>query len=106
MRKLMTILAAMSIAVMSADLASAWDPQRPIELTNPFSAGGDSDLSGRAAMEAAQQYIKQPLITVNRPGAGGAIGYQHIISAPPDGHSLVWTSGSLLTAVNTGNLPF
>lgn len=84
----------------------AWDPQRPIEVTNPFSAGGDSDLSGRTAMDAAQKHLGQPIITVNRPGAGSAIGYNFINTAPPDGQSIVWTSGSLLTVANAGNLPF
>lgn len=102
----------LSIAATAAVLAAlpmpgwAWEPQRPIEVTNPFAAGGDSDLSGRAAMESAKKFIDQPLVTVNRPGAGGSIGYQFMVGAGPDGHSIIWTSGSLLTLVNLGNLPF
>lgn len=81
-------------------------PTRPIELVNPFGAGGDSDVSGRGAAKAAERHLGKPIITVNRPGAGGAIGFASLHSARPDGYTIGWVSSSLLTASNLGNVKF
>jgi tripartite-type tricarboxylate transporter receptor subunit TctC len=43
---------------------------------------------------------------VNRPGAGGAIGYKHVASQKPDGYSLVWNSNSISTTFHSGQLNF
>ena len=81
-------------------------PTRPIELVNPFGAGGDSDVSGRAAAKAAERHLGKPIITVNRPGAGGAIGFASLHAARPDGYTIGWVSSSLLTTSNLGNIKF
>jgi tripartite-type tricarboxylate transporter receptor subunit TctC len=81
-------------------------PTRPIELVNPFGAGGDSDVSGRGAAKAAEKFLRKPIITVNRPGAGGAIGFASLHAARPDGYTIGWVSSSLLTASNLGNVKF
>jgi tripartite-type tricarboxylate transporter receptor subunit TctC len=44
------------------------------------------------------------VIVVNRPGAGGAIGYRYVASQMPDGHSLVWSSNSISTTHHMGLL--
>jgi tripartite-type tricarboxylate transporter receptor subunit TctC len=43
---------------------------------------------------------------VNRPGAGGAIGYRHVAGQKPDGTSLVWNSNSISTTFHSGTLAF
>jgi len=43
---------------------------------------------------------------VNRPGAGGAIGYKHVASQKADGYSLVWNSNSISTTFHSGQLDF
>jgi tripartite-type tricarboxylate transporter receptor subunit TctC len=43
---------------------------------------------------------------VNRPGAGGAIGYKHVAEQKPDGYSLVWNSNSISTTFHSGQLAF
>lgn len=95
----------LTIALPQAQAQRAF-PAKPIELVNPFGAGGDSDVSGRAAAKAAERYLGQPIVTVNRPGAGGAMGFAHLHSAKADGHTIGWVSSSLLTATNLGNVKF
>jgi tripartite-type tricarboxylate transporter receptor subunit TctC len=50
--------------------------------------------------------LGQRVLVVNRPGAGGAIGYKHVASQKPDGYSLVWNSNSISTTYHSGQLPF
>jgi tripartite-type tricarboxylate transporter receptor subunit TctC len=45
-------------------------------------------------------------MVVNRPGAGGAVGYRHVAGQKPDGYSLVWNSNSISTSFHSGQLPF
>jgi tripartite-type tricarboxylate transporter receptor subunit TctC len=45
------------------------------------------------------------VLTVNRPGAGGAIGYKYLASQKPDGHAIVWNSNSISTTYHMGQSP-
>lgn len=79
-------------------------PTKPLELVILFGAGGSADVSGRALAKATEVHLRQPIVPINKPGAGGAIGYAYVRSAKPDGYTLVWMSGSLITVTNLGNL--
>jgi tripartite-type tricarboxylate transporter receptor subunit TctC len=46
------------------------------------------------------------VLVVNRPGAGGAIGYKYVQAQKPDGYSLVWNSNSISTTYHSGQLGF
>jgi tripartite-type tricarboxylate transporter receptor subunit TctC len=46
------------------------------------------------------------VLVVNRPGAGGAIGYRYVAAQKPDGYSLVWNSNSISTTYHSGTLAF
>jgi tripartite-type tricarboxylate transporter receptor subunit TctC len=46
------------------------------------------------------------VIVVNRPGAGGALGYRYVAGQKPDGYSLVWNSNSISTTAHSGALNF
>lgn len=64
-------------------------PSKPIELVIPFGPGGSHDLTARALVSVAHQYLGQPLVVVLKPGGGGAIGSQYVIKAKPDGYTLL-----------------
>jgi len=81
-------------------------PTKPIQFLIPFGAGGSADLMGRALASAAEKILGQPLIPVNKPGAGGGIMYTALKEAKPDGYILGWNSSSILTTTNIGNVPF
>jgi len=82
-------LAAGAATLGLAPRARAADyPTRPIELIVPASAGGGTDVLARAFAEAAKRHSPQPFITVNRPGASGAIGFAEVLNARPDGYKV------------------
>ena len=65
-------------------------PSKPISFVIPFAAGGDSDLSGRNVAAHASKYLNnQPIISINRVGASGAIGAMAVKNAAPDGYTLL-----------------
>lgn len=69
-------------------------PSKPVNLVVPFAAGGGLDVTARIIAERLREELGQPVIIMNRPGAGSAVGARVVASAPPDGHTLFITSGS------------
>jgi tripartite-type tricarboxylate transporter receptor subunit TctC len=65
-------------------------PTRQITLVVPFPAGGTADLLCRYAGEKATAALGQQMIIENRPGgAGGRVGIEQVLRAPPDGYTLL-----------------
>ncbi len=77
-----------------------------IEMTVLFPAGTSADVTARVLAQGMAKQLGVNLIAVNRPGAGGAIGYKYIVNQKPDGYSLVWNSNSISTTYHSGQLPF
>jgi tripartite-type tricarboxylate transporter receptor subunit TctC len=69
-------------------------PSKPIEVIVGFAPGGGTDMIARTVADAAQTYVGQPLVVVNKPGASGIIGAQYVASAKPDGYTLLVAGGS------------
>jgi tripartite-type tricarboxylate transporter receptor subunit TctC len=82
-------------------------PQRsPVEITVLFPAGSSADVTARMLADGMSKQLNQRVLVVNRPGAGGAIGYKHVAAQKPDGYSLVWNSNSISTTFHSGQLNF
>ena len=82
-------------------------PQRgPLEITVLFPAGSSADVTARMLAEGMARHLGQRVLVVNRPGAGGAIGYKHVAAQKPDGYALVWNSNSISTTFHSGQLDF
>ncbi|MDC7786133.1 tripartite tricarboxylate transporter substrate binding protein [Rhodoplanes sp. TEM] len=84
--------------------AHAEFPEKTIEMTTLF--GGPAQTISQVLADLMSKNIGQPVITVSRPGGGGAIGYTFLQSAAPDGYSIVFSSNSISTVYYQGNLPF
>ena len=67
------MLAAMALPLLPAQAQDAY-PSKPITMIVPFPPGGVAELTGRPASIIMAKLLKQPVVIVNRPGAGGAIG--------------------------------
>ncbi len=93
--------------VLTAGLALSADyPTKPIKFLIPFGAGGSADLMGRALANGTEGHIGQPIVPINRPGAGGGIMYTALKGSAADGYTVGWNSTSILTSTNIGNVPF
>jgi tripartite-type tricarboxylate transporter receptor subunit TctC len=82
---------AISLCVLLAPLtASAQNfPSKPIRVVIPFVAGGSSDIVGRAIGSKFQEFLGQPAVVENKPGANGAIAAEFVAKADPDGHTIL-----------------
>ena len=76
-------------------------PNKPIRLIVPFPAGGAADLAARTVMQALSQGLGQPVIIDNRGGADGAIAGNAVISAAPDGYTILFATTTGLNAAPT-----
>ena len=83
-----TLIGAMAMAPM----AFAEYPERAVEVTVPFSAGGGADTSQRTFNKYAEPIVGQSMVVVNRPGAGGTVGWATFVNSAPDGYSLSITT--------------
>lgn len=101
------LLLLLALIVCSANAQDAPFPQRgPLEITVLFPAGSSADITARMLADGMSKQLSQRVLVVNRPGAGGAIGYKHVASQKPDGYSLVWNSNSISTTFHSGQLQF
>ena len=82
--------------VMVSDPGSAqtYPNGRPIKLVSGAAPGSASDIVGRAVGEAFRSELGVPVILENRAGAAGVIAAKTILSAPPDGHTILVQTGS------------
>ncbi|HEY8614119.1 MAG TPA: tripartite tricarboxylate transporter substrate binding protein [Roseomonas sp.] len=80
--------------------AATW-PERPVEIVVPFTPGGGVDLTARIAARFLDKHTGgKGFVVVNRPGAGGEVGWGAVADARPDGYTL-----GLLNAPNILTIP-
>lgn len=64
-------------------------PSKTIQLVVPSKAGGSTDTTARLFIDTAKKYWKEAdFIVVNKPGAGGLIGFSYEQRQKPDGHTI------------------
>lgn len=95
MKKFTTFLAAAMAVAMLATGCSAGQPaadkypERDINMTVPFGAGGSTDLTGRVVGEAMGRDLGVNFSVTNTPGAGGSVGTQSVLRAKNDGYTVL-----------------
>ena len=88
--KSMVALVATTAAVALAAPVMAEDyPERAITLVIPYGPGGAADLSARLIAGVAPNYLGQPVVAVNKTGAGGVVGSATVVNSPADGYTLL-----------------
>jgi tripartite-type tricarboxylate transporter receptor subunit TctC len=64
-------------------------PERGVSMVVAFSAGGATDHMARLLAQRMTELWRQPVVVLNRPGAGGNIGAESVVRAAPDGYTLL-----------------
>ena len=104
-------LSALAVCILVAGAASmpatahADYPEKSVTLVVPFPPGGRTDLTARVVAEYLAKHLGQPLVVVNKAGAGGVLGAKEVAAAAPDGYTLGIFSTAVVTAQYTVPTP-
>ena len=93
--KLFAVVAGLLVAASAG--AQSW-PQKPVKFIVPFPPGGATDISARMLAQQLTEIWGQQIVIENRGGAGGGVGAAEAARATPDGYTLFFPSGSVVTA--------
>jgi len=83
------LAAALLAAVLASGAHAQAYPTKPIKIVIPFVPGGPSDTVGRAIGSKFQEFLGQPAVVENRPGANGAIAAELVARSEPDGYTIL-----------------
>lgn len=102
--------AALALLVFAAGapaaLAAEAYPVRPINYIVPSEAGSDQDVLARPLAQRLSELLGQPVIVVNKPGAGSSIGFREIHAARPDGYTIGVAASPIIINKLAGLMPF
>ena len=92
----------------AAPAARAQDfPSRPVTIVIGFAPGGMSDVIARVFQGRLAQRLRVPVVTDNRPGAGGITGTSYVARAAPDGYTLLLTwDAHIINSIALKDLPY
>ena len=94
--RMVSVLSLAAIVAWPALAVAADDyPSRPITIIAPFPPGGVADLTARPVAAALEKVLKNPVGVVNKTGAAGAVGMQHVATSKPDGYTLLLALSSI-----------
>ncbi|MBM3647868.1 MAG: tripartite tricarboxylate transporter substrate binding protein [Alphaproteobacteria bacterium] len=70
-------------------------PSKPVQIFVPFPPGGVADITARPLAHVMGRLVRQSVVVVNRPGAGGSVGAAQAARAAPDGYTLLLALSSI-----------
>ena len=81
---------ALCIAAVAPGLAKAAYPEQPIKMVVAFAPGGGTDIMARLTAQYMQKHLgnNASFVVINKPGAGGALGFTELMNAPADGYTI------------------
>ena len=96
------------LAVLSGNAIAQDFPVRPLRMIVASGAGGGTDIAGRHVAKTLADQLKVAAFVENRPGAGSATGSEFVARSAPDGHTLLFSSGSsiVMNPFLYKNLPY
>ena len=93
------LLAAPLAMAVPAHAQDGW-PKAPVKINIPSAPGGPTDVMARMIQPGLAARLGQPVLIINRAGAGGNIGVVQTAKSPPDGYTLVIASTGFVVNVS------
>jgi putative tricarboxylic transport membrane protein len=90
--------AALALAAATGNAGAQDFPNRPVQLMVAFPPGGGTDIAARIVAAIAEKSLGQPIVVVNKGGAGGQVGWTELVRQKPDGYYIGFIN---LPATNT-----
>mgnify|MGYP003333941473 CR=1 FL=1 len=85
--------------------SNAW-PTKAVRAIVPFAPGGGTDVMARILAPKLAEEFGQQFVIDNRTGAGGAIGNEIVVRAPPDGYTILIGASSYASNAALYKLPY
>jgi tripartite-type tricarboxylate transporter receptor subunit TctC len=84
-------VASLSLAMLISPVASIAQtyPAKPVRLIIPSSTGTPVDILSRVVANNMSGSLGQPVVVLNRTGAGGIVGAQELLNQPADGYTMM-----------------
>src|SRR5688572_928413 len=101
---LAALMVVTATALTAAPAAAQPFPSKVVRLVVPYPPGGSVDVVARSFSQPLGKVLNQTVIVENRPGANSALGMEHVVRAPADGHTIL-VGGSVSNAA-LRKLPF
>ncbi|HEV2572243.1 MAG TPA: tripartite tricarboxylate transporter substrate binding protein [Beijerinckiaceae bacterium] len=90
------VLAAFALGALHGPAMAQTYPNKPVNVVVPFPAGGYVDSFARVVTAKLGALLGQTMPVLNRPGAGGTVGAESVVRAPPDGYTILVSGVSSL----------
>ena len=91
------ILIGTLVLAVAAGAQAADYPKGPITVIVPLAPGDAVDIAARTIGDELSRSLKVPVLVVNRPGAGGALGVDNVVKSNKDGYTIGFTMNAALT---------
>jgi tripartite-type tricarboxylate transporter receptor subunit TctC len=91
-----SLLALGALAAAAPASGQSW-PSRPVRVIVPFPPGGVADVGARLVSQKLSEALGQSVVIENRAGASGTIGVDAVVKSPPDGTTVLISSGDFIT---------
>jgi tripartite-type tricarboxylate transporter receptor subunit TctC len=97
--RLFLTVAAAAAMFGAGGIASAQSPfpSRAVHIFVPYSAGGGVDILARTLGDVVSRQWGQSVVVENRPGAGGVVASQALVTSAPDGYTLIMVASGHAT---------
>ena len=86
LKRVVTLLCALSLCLFSVGMAQAKFPEKPVTYLIPFNPGGESDIFARAQQPLMEKELGQSVLISYKTGGGGSVGWGELIRSKPDGY--------------------
>lgn len=97
------LVSVLTLLAGALPLSAQGYPSGPITLVIPLAPGDGTDVAGRAMAEELAKLLRVPIVPVNRPGGGMAIGTDSVVKAKKDGYTILITPNAALVSARIMN---